>query len=66
VKRKIWSALALLAGAALLAFELRRAHGVNADNVFWVLIGGLLVVLSVIDLVQRRPPTDEKPPSDDD
>jgi hypothetical protein len=58
VKRKPWSALALLAGAALLFFELRSAHGVTADNIFWLLVGGLILILATIDLIQKRPDPD--------
>jgi hypothetical protein len=66
VRRKLWSALALCAGALLLFFELRQAHGVTADNVFWLLVGALIVVLALIDLVQKRPNPGEKRPSDID
>lgn len=61
--RKFWSALALLAGAALIFFELRSARGVTGDNVFWLLVGGLIVVLGLIDLVQKRPADGENPRS---
>jgi hypothetical protein len=46
-------------------FEIHRAGGVTADNVFWVLIAGLIVVMSLIDLFQKRPGPpggDEEPP----
>jgi hypothetical protein len=52
--RRFWPILALLAGAALIAFELRRSHGLTLENAFWLLIGGLVVVLATVDLVQRR------------
>jgi hypothetical protein len=54
--RRLWPVLALLAGLALVGFETRRAGGVTAENVFWVVVGALVVVLSVIDLFQKRPP----------
>ena len=53
--RRFWPLLALAAGGLLAYFELHRAGGVTADNVFWVLVAGLIVVLSLIDLLQKRP-----------
>jgi hypothetical protein len=53
--RRFWPLLALLAGVALAYFEIHRAGGVTADNVFWLLIAGLIVVMSLIDLIQKRP-----------
>jgi hypothetical protein len=29
---------------------------VTADNVFWVVVAGLIVLLALIDLFQKRPP----------
>jgi hypothetical protein len=63
--RRLWPVLALLAGVLLAYFEIHRAGGVTADNVFWVLIAGLIVVMSLIDLFQKRPGPpggDEEPP----
>jgi hypothetical protein len=51
--RRYWPVLALLAGVALAYFEIHRAGGVTADNVFWLLIAGLIVLMSLIDLVQK-------------
>jgi hypothetical protein len=48
---------------ALAYFELRRAGGVTAENGFWLLIAALIVVMSLIDLFQKRPgPDDDTPP----
>jgi hypothetical protein len=57
--RRFWPVLALLAGVALAYFEIRRAGGVTADNAFWLLVAALIVVMSVIDLVQKRPGPDD-------
>jgi hypothetical protein len=64
--RRFWPVLALLAGVALVYFELRRAGGVTVENVFWLLVAGLIVVLSLIDLFQKRPepPRDGSRPTD--
>lgn len=61
--RRFWPILALLAGVALAYFELRRAGGVTAENGFWLLIAALIVIMSLIDLFQKRPgPDDDTPP----
>jgi hypothetical protein len=62
--RRYWPVLALLAGVALAYFEIHRAGGVTAENGFWLLIAGLIVVMSLIDLFQKRP--DSNDGSDDD
>jgi hypothetical protein len=68
--RRYWPIIALLAGVALGYFEIHRAGGVTADNVFWLLIAGLIVVISLIDLFQKRPADanhrDELPPPNPD
>jgi hypothetical protein len=51
--RKFWSILAVLAGALLIYFEWRRAGGITADNIFWLLIATLIVVLATINLIQK-------------
>src|SRR4051794_32859255 len=48
--RKFWSLLALLAGLALIFFEWRRAGGITGDNIFWLFIAALIVILSTINL----------------
>jgi hypothetical protein len=53
VIRKTWPILALIAGALLLYFELRRDAGDTAENWFWLLVGALAVILGLIDLIQR-------------
>jgi hypothetical protein len=50
---KFWSILAVLAGALLIYFEWRRAGGITADNLFWLLIAALIVVLATINLIQK-------------
>jgi hypothetical protein len=60
IVRKFWPVLAVAAGGLLVYFEVRPAGGINGDNEFWVFVGGLIVILGVIDLVQpKRPPGDE-------
>jgi uncharacterized membrane protein (DUF2068 family) len=55
---KFWSALAILAGLVLIYFEYRHAHGVTSDNIVWLLIGLVIIILGAIDLIQKRPPND--------
>ena len=61
--RKFWSILALLAGAALIYFEVKRAGGVTADNIFWLIIAALILILAAINLIQK--PT-QTPPNQSD
>jgi hypothetical protein len=51
--RKFWSILAALAGALLIYFEWRRAGGITADNIFWLIIASLIVILATINLIQK-------------
>jgi hypothetical protein len=65
--RKFWSILALLAGAALIYFEWKRAGGITADNIFWLVIAALILILAAINLIQkpmphRREESDINPP----
>ena len=53
--RKFWSILAFIAGLTLIFFEWRRAGGVTADNVFWLVIAALIVILSALNLIQTTP-----------
>ena len=53
--RKTWPLLALLSGLLLIYFEYRDSQGITADNALWLFIGALIVVLSTIDLIQKRP-----------
>jgi membrane-bound metal-dependent hydrolase YbcI (DUF457 family) len=53
--RRTWPILALLAGLLLIYFELRTAHGITADNAFWLFIAVFIVILAAIDLIQKRP-----------
>lgn len=50
--RRFWPLLAIAAAAALLYFELRRSRGVTAENAFWLLVGGLVLILAGVDLWQ--------------
>jgi hypothetical protein len=54
--RKFWSGVAVLAGLVLIYFEYRHAEGISGENAIWILVGALVVVLGVIDLIQKRPP----------
>jgi len=60
--RKFWSVLAVLAGLLLIYFEYRRAHGVTADNAFWLFVGVLIVILGTLNLFQ--PPSTSSSDSD--
>ncbi len=51
--RKFWSLLALFAGLALIFFEWRRAGGITGDNIFWLIIAALIVILSTLNLIQK-------------
>ena len=62
--RKFWSILALLAGALLIYFEWRRAGGITADNIFWLIIAALMVILATINLIQK--PGDPRDRADND
>jgi hypothetical protein len=66
VIRKTWPVLALVAGAALVYFELSRDGGVTVENWFWLLVGGLAVILGLIDLIQRITGKSPEPPPDAD
>jgi hypothetical protein len=57
--RRSWPALAVSAGAMLIYFEHRQQGGVTGDNVVWLGIGALIVVLGLISLFQKPiPPGD--------
>ena len=45
--------LAALAGALLIYFEWHRAGGITADNIFWLIIASLIVILATINLIQK-------------
>ena len=55
ILRRFWPLVALLAGLALAFLELRKGRGVNADNAFWVIVAGLIVVMAVLSLFQKPP-----------
>jgi hypothetical protein len=50
--RRLWPLLAILTGGALLFFEIRKSKGVTGENAFWLLVGGLVLVLGAVDLWQ--------------
>lgn len=49
--KRIWPVLAVAAGVVLVWFEVRRSGGVNMDNWFWVLIGGVIILLGALNLL---------------
>jgi hypothetical protein len=53
--RRFWPVLAVIAGGLLVYFEYRQYRGVTADNIFWLCVGALIVVLGLIDLFQKPP-----------
>jgi hypothetical protein len=55
VVRRGWPVLAVAAGLLLIFFEYRLEGGITGDNAFWLFVGALVVVLGVIDLMQKRP-----------
>jgi hypothetical protein len=57
--KRFWSALAVLAGLALIFFEYRRSGGVTGENAFWLLVGAMVVVLGVLNLFQVGVGADE-------
>ncbi|HSI35253.1 MAG: hypothetical protein ACAI43_25245 [Phycisphaerae bacterium] len=64
--RRYWPIFALLAGAALIAFELHRDGGVTGENAFWLVVGGVIVLMGLIDLLQRITGKLPEPPEKDD
>lgn len=50
--RKTWPVLALIAGALLIYFECRR--GVSGEGVFWLIVGGLIVVLAAAEFIPKK------------
>ena len=72
VLKKFWHFLALLAGLGLIAFEVLKPGGVTGDSLFWLFVGGLIVILSVVEIAQRRAakqggePADERAADDAD
>jgi hypothetical protein len=63
--RKFWSILAVLAGALLIYFEWRRAGGISTDNIFWLIIAVLIVILATINLIQKPGHPRHTPDNDD-
>jgi hypothetical protein len=53
--RRTWPVLAVLSGLVLIYFEYRAGMGITADNAFWLFVGALIVVLGIVDLLQKRP-----------
>ena len=52
--KRIWHYLALVAGAALIAFEFSKPGGVSGESWFWLAVGVLIVILATVEIVQRR------------
>jgi len=57
--KRVYSLLAAAAGAGLLAFELSRLQRSGPESWFWILVGGLMVVLGLFGVFQRP----EEPPA---
>jgi hypothetical protein len=52
--RRTWPILAVVAGGLLIYFECR--DGVTGEGAFWLLVGGLIVVLALADLITKGKP----------
>jgi uncharacterized membrane protein (DUF2068 family) len=68
--KRIWHYLALIAGAALIGFEVSKPGGITGESWFWLLVGVLIVILATVEIVQRRRPRkitseDKVPPKQD-
>ena len=60
--KRIWHYLALIAGAALIGFEISKPGPVSGESLFWIVVGALVVVLATVDIVQRRGNLGKKTP----
>jgi hypothetical protein len=52
--RKLYAALAVTAGVALAAFELRPALAGNGEDVFWLLIAALLIAFGLAEAFAKQ------------
>lgn len=53
-RRKIFAAVALVAGLALVYFEIARHRGAGAwEFNFWIVVGALLIFFALIDLFSK-------------
>ena len=53
VIKRFWHYLALVAGAALIAFEVAKPGPVTGESWFWLVVGALVVILATVEIVQR-------------
>ena len=57
--RKMFAGVALLAGAALVFFEVRRAVRLGGvESWFWLVVGVLVIVLAAIEFLHGANPSD--------
>jgi hypothetical protein len=58
--RKAFAAVALLAGLSLVFFEVRRSLALGrVESWFWPLVGGLVIVLAVVEFLPGRRSDDD-------
>ena len=60
-RRKVVAVLALVAGGVLIYFELYRPS-TKGEACFWVVIGAVVLVLSLMELLTKTPPDDDPRP----
>ena len=51
--KRFWQYLALLGGIALILFELLKRGGPTSDSWFWLIVGVLIVILSIVEITHR-------------
>ena len=57
--RKVFSAVALVAGGSLVFFEVRRSIALGrVDSWFWLVVGALVIALAAAEFVPGRGSTD--------
>jgi hypothetical protein len=54
ILKRFWHYLALIAGVALIVFEVAKPGGVRGESWFWLVVGVLIVILATVEIVQRR------------
>ncbi|HEX8915098.1 MAG TPA: hypothetical protein VF796_22290 [Humisphaera sp.] len=50
---RLYSMLAALAGAGLLAFEVSRLKTSGAESWFWIFVAGMMIALGLFGVFQR-------------